>query len=122
MKIDKKGGDNRMTQPELTALARDTKHQAGDVDVDIVGNWIWVRFQSKPSENTRNWLKEHSYHWNHKRNVWQFAGSPAGGSPASTVEVKHKYGSVTVAAEPTSYADAPLGHTSSAEDEILAGV
>ena len=36
-----------------------------------VGAWVWVEFQSKPSEETRAFLKASGFRWNKERGAWQ---------------------------------------------------
>lgn len=79
-----------MTQTELMAKA----HKAKEVgaQVEIVGAWVWAEFPSKPPVAARELLKAEGFHWNQKREVWQFAGVPCRHSPAMTMEIKAKYG------------------------------
>ena len=60
--------------------------------VEIVGAWIWAEFPSKPPIEARELLKAEGFHWNRKREVWQYAGVPCRHSPASAFEIKIKYG------------------------------
>ena len=68
------------------------KAQAVGARVEIVGSWVWAEFESKPPVAARELLKAEGYHWNRKREVWQFAGVPCRHSPASAPEIKAKYG------------------------------
>jgi hypothetical protein len=62
----------------------------------IVGSWVWVTFQSKPSDETRAFLKTHGYRFNPSRGVWQ---NPCGvrtrGAP---YDPRQKYGVIAVSA------------------------
>jgi hypothetical protein len=84
----------------IEELARDTKYVT-KADVSIVGSWVWVKFNSKPDEEIRAWLKARHYRWNPKREVWQFAGSIEGRhrSPMSNEYLRLKYGSADVEEE-----------------------
>jgi hypothetical protein len=37
----------------------------------LVGNWVWCEFPDKPSEETRDWLKQTGFRWNGERKAWQ---------------------------------------------------
>ncbi|MFI0609896.1 MAG: hypothetical protein ACH37Z_18630 [Anaerolineae bacterium] len=37
----------------------------------LVGNWVWCEFPEKPSDDTRQWLKQTGFRWNNARNAWQ---------------------------------------------------
>lgn len=84
-----------MSEAELTELAQQTKLETNG-KVEIVGKWIWVRFGSIPSKEVRDWLKAHKFGWNAKRQVWQFAGTPATQSPLASAWLKMKYGVIEV--------------------------
>jgi len=83
-----------MSGAELVEKA--TVAQRAGATCELVGNWVWAEFPSKPSPEVRETLKREGYHWNHKRGLWQFAGVPCRHSPASTVEIKTKYGAITM--------------------------
>lgn len=46
-------------RPDVTPFAR------------LVGNWVWCEFPEKPSDDTRQWLKQTGFRWNNARNAWQ---------------------------------------------------
>lgn len=58
----------------------------------VVGAWIWVAFDAKPSVHVRDFLKAEGFVWNHKRAVWQHCG----GKPShhAPYDPRGKYGEV----------------------------
>ena len=40
---------------------------------EVVGRWVWIKFDAKPSAETRRWLLEAGFRWNHRRQYWQHA-------------------------------------------------
>lgn len=58
----------------LTVLA-DLKTNLPDVWelAEVVGQWVWIEFPMKPSEQVREYLLDAGFHWNHKRMAWQHA-------------------------------------------------
>jgi len=68
--------------------------------VEIVGAWVWVSFQEKPSPEVRQALKSERFHWNKTRQLWQYAGIKSGPSPADSWSLRQKYGSVQVTDDP----------------------
>ena len=85
-----------MSEDTLVEKAQIAK-QAG-AQVEIVGAWVWAEFPRRPSLAVRQALKDAGYHWNHKREVWQWAGRPCRHSPAMSFQIKLKYGSQEVEA------------------------
>ena len=56
----------------------------------LVGVWVWVEFDEKPSKELRQELKELGFHWNSNRSVWQHpCGVP---SISSSTDPLDKYG------------------------------
>jgi len=81
---------------KLVHLAQEVAHITGG-QAEIVGDWIWLRFSEKPSEDCRTYLKDMGFHWNSKRMIWQYAGSQKRvSSPASSDYLRMKYGVVEV--------------------------
>jgi len=68
--------------------------------VEIVGAWVWVSFQEKPSPEVRQALKSERFHWNKTRQLWQYAGIKCGPSPADSWSLRQKYGRVQVTDDP----------------------
>ena len=79
-----------MSYEELAEKAR-IAQQAG-AQVEIVGSWVWAEFDRRPAFSMRQTLLQAGYHWNAKRQVWQFAGTPCRHSSASRPEIEAKYG------------------------------
>jgi len=61
----------------------------------VVGRWVWVEFEEKPSAEIRTGLLEVGFHWNKKRGCWQHpCGHECVHSPADSWYLKSKYGTV----------------------------
>ena len=49
----------------------------------VVGRWVWVKFDSKPDEKTRQGLKDMGFRWSKRRGQWShscgIASRPARG-------------------------------------------
>ena len=86
-----------MSQSELIVLGE--RIQKLGASVEIVGRWLWASFPVKPDDEVRSALKALHFHWNWKRGVWQFAGVPCRQSPASSFEIRSKYGAVALEEE-----------------------
>jgi len=37
----------------------------------LVGSWVWCEFPDKPSDDTRDFLKQTGFRWNKERAAWQ---------------------------------------------------
>ena len=79
-----------MSTAELVEKARIAQHVGATVK--IVGAWVWAEFESKPSVEARQALKDAGYHWNSTRGCWQYAGVPCRHTKAITAYVWAKYG------------------------------
>ena len=56
---------------------------------EVVGQWVWIRFQEAPVEQVRRELSELGFHWNAKRQTWQH---PCGKmSAGSSEDPRSKY-------------------------------
>lgn len=65
-----------------------------DLPADVVGRWVWLRFDAKPDEDTRTLLKGAGFRWVKTRGEWAHnCGHP---SRRGTGEPRWKYGSVPV--------------------------
>ena len=62
-----------------------------------VGAWIWVEFDSRPSPNIINELKDLGFRWNNIRKVWQHTGGVF--RPSSPDDPRFKYGQVPLEEE-----------------------
>ena len=38
---------------------------------EVVGNWVWIRFDDKQPAEVTSALSEFGFHWNRNRQVWQ---------------------------------------------------
>jgi len=59
-----------------------------------VGDWLWLEFDSIPSEAVRNNIKALGFHWNRKRKLWQCSCGVY--SRPSDDDPRPKYGVVSV--------------------------
>ena len=59
---------------------------------EVVGNWVWIRFQEKQPREITFPLSQLGFHWNNKRQAWQH---PCGTivEEAATYDPRRKYGS-----------------------------
>ena len=63
--------------------------------VDVVGAWVWVEFDTMPSERIRRFLKSVGFRWSKKRRAWQHAcGVWRRFNPAG--DPRHTYGMAPV--------------------------
>jgi len=68
--------------------------KANGFPADLVGRWIWIRFDEKPDTETRDLLKAAGFRWIHKRGQWAHnCGCP---SRRGKGNPRYKYGSVPV--------------------------
>lgn len=58
----------------------------------VVGRWVWVNFDKKPTPECTGKLKSLGFRWNKKRQCWQH---PCGdtGSKAANYDPRQRYGS-----------------------------
>ena len=77
----------------------DWVRSAGLEDVsEVVGHWVWITFESKPSDETRASLGSVGFHWNRKRKCWQHpCGHKCKNSPKDSSYLRWKYGARHVA-------------------------
>ena len=63
---------------------------------EVVGAWVWVSFDAKPSAHVRDTLKALGFRWNRRRECWQH---PCGRfSTSSPGNPRFKYGTVPASA------------------------
>jgi len=59
---------------------------------EVVGKWIWIRFQEEPVEQVRAELSQLGFHWNNVRKCWQHpCGQFGAGSPKEPREKYQSY-------------------------------
>ncbi len=64
--------------------------QAQNFPARVVGKWIWIKFESKPSADVRQALKDFGFHWAHRRQQWAHnCGRPS--KPALNYKPWDKY-------------------------------
>lgn len=51
--------------------------------VELVGTWLWIRFDSKPSDDSRTKLKGACCFWSQKNNRWYCNGANRRGGKGS---------------------------------------
>lgn len=61
----------------------------------VVGSWVWVEFDSKPSVAVRQKLKDAGFRWNRKRGAWQHSCG-GGRSRMSRTDPRMNYGSFDI--------------------------
>ena len=44
--------------------------KAQSLPARVVGKWVWVKFESKPSAEIRQALKDFGFHWSRRRGQW----------------------------------------------------
>lgn len=42
--------------------------------IDLVGSWVWLSFSGKPSEGTRQIMKDNRFYWQKVKKMWYFSG------------------------------------------------
>ena len=61
----------------------------------VVGRWVWITFDAKPSVEVRDFLKAEGFIWNRKRAAWQHCGGrPSRHAP---YDPRGKYGEIDAA-------------------------
>ena len=73
---------DRLTADEIIAKANRLKDSVGNGNggiVEIVGNWIWITFASKPSNSVIQTIKQEDGRWNRNRKIWQINNGYWGG-------------------------------------------
>lgn len=64
------------------------------LSADIVGSWVWLRFDEKPSEEIRNKIKAAGFRWCKNRGEWAHScGKP---SRRGRIAPRLKYGSIAI--------------------------
>lgn len=61
----------------------------------VVGRWVWVEFEARPDEHTRETLSALGFHWNRARAAWQHCGGWA--ARHAPYDPRIKYGEVRAA-------------------------
>lgn len=67
---------------------------AKDLDAEVVGAWVWVTFDEKPSAELREELKSAGFRWVRKRGQWAHNCGVFSRSNRSDAHPRTKYGSI----------------------------
>lgn len=68
--------------------------QVNGLPADVVGRWVWLKFDAKPDEDTRNALKAAGFKWVQRRKEWAHnCGHPSRHGKGNP---RFKYGQVAV--------------------------
>ena len=79
--------------------------KAQDLPARVVGKWVWVEFESKPSAEIRQALKDFGFRWSRRRGQWSHScGNPS--RPAHSYRPWDKYRTISI---DEAYATAGLG-------------
>lgn len=62
--------NRNLSTPELLAKLKTELPAVWEI-AEIVGQWVWLTFPSKPDEGVRDALYRMGFHWNHTRSAWQ---------------------------------------------------
>ena len=68
--------------------------RANHLPADVVGRWVWIRFNEKPGQEVRDLLKSFGFQWIQKRGQW--AHNCGHYSRAGQGDPRFKYGEVSV--------------------------
>ena len=69
--------------------------RAQSLPARVVGRWVWVKFDSKPSAEIRQSLKDFGFRWSKRRGQWSHnCGHPT--KPALSYRPWDKYQTVTI--------------------------
>lgn len=92
-----------LTQSNDTETVRDKLLDIADViefckshgfPADVVGRWVWIKFDSKPDQEVRDSLKAAGFRWISKRGQW--AHNCGHHSRRGKYNPRHKYGEIPV--------------------------
>jgi hypothetical protein len=80
--------NRRLHTERVIALLRKEKFFAL---AEVVGKWVWIRFEDKQPVEVTSVLAQLGFHWNNRRQVWQHpCGTPTKGDG---FDPRRKYGS-----------------------------
>ena len=89
--------------PTSDTPTQDRLHDIADVidfckrhnfPADVVGRWVWIRFDSKPDQETRDLLKASGFRWVQARQQW--AHNCGFYTRKGTANPRWKYGEIPV--------------------------
>lgn len=83
--------ERRLLPPDaVIALLREHAPELYNL-AEIVGEWVWITFETEPAEKVRTQLSQFGFHWNNARKCWQH---PCGKiTERGAVDPRQKYGS-----------------------------
>jgi len=69
--------------------------KAHNLPARVVGRWVWIEFESKPSDSIRQSLKDFGFRWSRRRGQWSHnCGHPT--KPARDYRPWDKYNTYTI--------------------------
>ena len=76
---------------DAQALLQRLKTELPDLidHAQVVGQWVWMEFNTPPLESVRAKLKELGFHWNRKRKCWQHPCSARRGAESGDPRSKY---------------------------------
>ena len=74
MDYDRDKAKANATMPTVDVVAA-LKASLPDVwqRAEVVGRWVWVKFEVRPADEIRKALLELGFYWNQRRQTWQHA-------------------------------------------------
>ena len=69
--------------------------KAQSLPARVVGKWVWVKFDSKPSGQVRQALKDFGFRWSHRRGQWSHSCGHSS-RPARSYRPWDKYQTITL--------------------------
>ena len=97
----------KVVKPEHSIIEVLEYCQAEKLPARVVGKWVWIKFDSKPSVEIRTGLKSMGFRWSRRREQWaNNCGLPT--RPARGYRPWDKYQTTTL----ESYVNAGLGDNS----------
>ena len=88
---DQRQKNRLLSTPQLLELLHTEAKELWDL-ARVVGRWVWVNFDKKPTPECTGKLKNLGFRWNKKRQCWQH---PCGDtrSAAANYDPRERYGS-----------------------------
>lgn len=88
---DQRQKNRLLSTPQLLELLHAEAKELWEI-ARVVGRWVWVNFDKKPSPECTGKLKNLGFRWNKKRQCWQH---PCGDtrSAAANYDPRERYGS-----------------------------
>lgn len=94
----------RLASSRLTSIVQVIEFcRARNLPADVVGRWVWVRFDSKPEQALLDEMKAAGFRWVRDRGEW--AHNCGHASKRGTGAPRFKYGSIPVSQAAPIFAD-----------------